>query len=542
MKHALLLSTGLVLSTGSFAQNAHLVRLDTTELNTMQTGAGVPTADGGSAVQVREGANFSLWKCDGYGNAQWQNHYPTAITNADATIATTGNGDVLLGYAGGTQSTWGDTTVPSLELWRIAQDGSVIWRKYMTLDTVFGYMPYFYQRINMVENAQSEIFIMSSSDLNWAGLLSVTKVNASGDVLWGIRIGDPAGSMNFPFSMSSGLVYLAPDGTGGCRVVSAAADNDESVNVIRISSDGALTWGKLFDYLGNAQSFTMAAPAVAENGNTLFFTNTNNMDPNGGTHLVRISESGDLLSVEQYQGSIYCADLINDQGTLMRIENQRVISMNETGDLLTGTGFASLPANEDSTYHFLFNHLALKNGRACFSGSFTATPIGVGLPLVSLAVSSFDVDGANCGLVHWEQEGIHTALPLSIFTCDAMASIAAEPTSPTVMDGSLTPEPRPLLASTNLCSFTSIAPVAETPATFSVNRTLLQAGDPLTVTSDRPLLCSIVDVKGAVVWNDARANQRLEIPTAELTPGLYTLMGREVTGQVVGTAKVVVER
>ena len=84
--------------------------------------------------------------------------------------------------------------------------------------------------------------------------------------------------------------------------------------------------------------------------------------------------------------------------------------------------------------------------------------------------------------------------------------------------------------------------MAETPATFSVNRTLLQAGDPLTVTSDRPLLCSIVDVKGAVVWNDARANQRLEIPTAELTPGLYTLMGREVTGQVVGTAKVVVER
>jgi len=71
---------------------------------------------------------------------------------------------------------------------------------------------------------------------------------------------------------------------------------------------------------------------------------------------------------------------------------------------------------------------------------------------------------------------------------------------------------------------------------------VLLAGDPLTITSDRPLRYSIVDMKGALVWNDARANQRLDIPTAEMTPGLYMLMGRDVTGQVVGTAKVVIER
>jgi hypothetical protein len=532
----------LLLSSGSVAQNAHLVRLDTAALNNISIGEGVPMADGGSVLEVPELGGFSLWKCDAAGTAQWRNRYPWEGAYPTNDIAPTTNGDVLMAYATVNSSTVGDTAIPVLDLWRIGPDGATVWRKHLELDTVFGGWIGFVTQLKIVENEASEIFILSVVDLNWENIVSVTKVDASGAMLWSRRVGDPVNQMSFPFPAGFGsMIYLAPDLSGGCRLVAPATENaDESVYIVNVTADGSLAWGRLFDYLGIASSFSMTEPAVDMAGTTLFQTYTSSA--NGDLHIVRISEAGDLLEVEQY-GTGYWGELSYDQGTVLLRGGYQLMVVNDNGDLVSGVGQISLPDDSAYTYQLPLGKCNVKNGRVCCYGRFMSTPVGAGLPLASPALCRFDLsDPAACDRMTFTPVAPHTSLPLSIFTCTPMTSLACDTLAAMVSDGSLTSEPKPLLASVDLCVLTAIAPVAEIPATFTVNRTLLLSGDPLTVTSDRPLGYCILDMKGAVVWSDPRTNQRLDIPTAELTPGLYMLLGRDVTGQVVGTAKVVVGR
>lgn len=130
MKHGVLIFFSVILSFGCLAQSAHTVRLDTTALNFMNVGEGLPTADGGSVLQIPEPGGFSLWKCDADGQAQWRNHYPTEGQMYTWDIAPTISGDVLFVSSSYWLSQMGDSVVVSWDIRRIAQDGSVSWHRH----------------------------------------------------------------------------------------------------------------------------------------------------------------------------------------------------------------------------------------------------------------------------------------------------------------------------------------------------------------------------------------------------------------------------
>lgn len=545
MKHvsALATSVTLLISVGAIAQGDQFVRLDTSALNFMWVGDGLPTADGGSVFQIPQAGGFSLWKCGADGEAQWRNEYPSEGPVTDWDIAPTASGDILFVSSWFWQSQWMDTLVLGWDLRRIGQDGTVGWHKHFELDTLLSTYFNGIQDVRVVENAASELFVIFAADFDWQNLTSVHKLSANGDLLWSRRIGDTAAAMSFPTpsSLFMNTPHLVPDQSGGCRLVAPATENgDESAYVVRLSSAGELEWARLFDYLGTVSSFTLYAPTVIPDGTTLFITWTDSQ--NGGIHLVRISDAGDLLDVQRYDQGGYTGDLKYDQGTLMVLNGNRVVTISETGDPLSAIGFTAFPDGEDSTYYFQVQRIEVANGRACFAGTFTATPTGAGLPLASPAISSFGLDVQTCGRVVFTPTGTHAALPNSIYTCDAMPTMAADTVGVTASDASLAVEPRTLFGSSNLCVYTAVPEAPSVPAPFLLNRTLLTIGDPLAITSDRPLHLTILDAKGAAVWNNARSDQRQDIPTSGWAPGLYTLLGRDLGGRPVGTAKVVVER
>ncbi len=545
MKHvsALATSVTLLISAGAIAQSDQFVRLDTSALNFMWVGDGLPTADGGSVFQIPQAGGFSLWKCGADGEAEWRNTYPSEGPMTDWDVAPTASGDVLFVSSSFWQSQWLDTLVLTWDIRSIAQDGTVNWHKHFELDTLYGTYFNGIQDVRVVENAASELFVIFAADFDWQNLTSVHKLSANGELLWSRRIGDTAAAMSFPnpSSLFMNTPHLVPDQSGGCRLVAPATDHsDESAYIMSLSADGELEWARLFDYLGIVSSFTLYAPAATADGTTLFLTWTDSQ--NGGIHLVRISDGGDLLDVQRYDQGGYTGDLKYDQGTLMVLNGNRVVTISETGDPLSAIGFTAFPDAEDSTYNFQVQRIEVAVGRACFAGTFTATPIGAGLPLASPAISSFGLDVQTCGRVVFTPTGTHAALPNSIYTCDAMPTMAADTAGVTASDASLAAEPRTLFGSTDLCVYTAVPEGSSVASPFTVNRTLLAIGDPLTITSDHPLRFTIFDAKGAVIWNDARSGQRLEIPTSAWSSGLYTLLGRDLGGRPVGTVNVVLER
>lgn len=545
MKHASLLATVLSLITYSAAraQSDPFVQLDTSALNYIWVGDGLPTADGGCVFQVPQAGGFSLWKCGADGEAQWRNQYPNEGSMTDWDVAPTASGDVLYVSSTSWQSTYMDTLVLAWDLRRIAQDGSVTWHKHFELDTLYSFYFSGMQHIRVVENAASELFVIFVTDLDWQNVTTVHKLSATGDLLWSRRVGDTEAMMSFPSpsSLFASTPYLVPDLSGGCRLVAPATDHsDESAYVMRLSADGELEWARLFDYLGTVSSFVMYTPAVIADGATLFITMTDSQ--NGGIHLVRISAGGDLLDVQRYDQGGYTGDLKYDQGALMVLNGNRVVTISETGDPLSAIGFTTFPDQEDSTYNFQVQRMDVAAGRVCFAGTFTATPTGAGLPLASPAISSFGLDTQTCGRVVFIPTGTHSALPNSIYTCDALPTIAADTIGVATTDASLAVEPRTLFGSTNLCVYTAVPEASHLAASFTVNRTLLNAGDALIATSTGTMNVILRDAKGGLVWQSPLSAQRVDVPTSGLASGLYMLVGSDVNGQALGTVKVAVQR
>lgn len=541
MKHGCTLLFALALTSSSFAQNALNLRLDTVALNGIVTDKGVPTADGGIVLMVPETGGMSLLKCDATGTAQWRSFYPsgtTAYPAADITPCV--NGDVLLAYAN-TQILWNMFGL-AFDVWRIDPNGSVVWHHHYAPETFFGYSWFLGQGISIKENDQSGIFVLMHGEDEQNTHVAVTKIDQSGAIVWNRQVGGPFGmGLPCPGNWCHEHLNLYPDQQGGCRLTLQNGDQShESALAVSLAANGSLAWASQFDYLGTVTTWEMFPHVVNGEGTTILVTMSNSS--NGGMHIVQISGTGTLLKVDRYDiNSYWEASLGFDQGTLIGRRDNDMFTVNEDGTLGSGSTLIGYPSDTDFTYQMGSGHFSVDNGRVLFYGGFTATPTGPGLPLASPAFMSFGItDEAVCGRAPFSV--VHDVLPNSLFTCAAMPMIGSESVAISVTDGSVVPMARPLLTTVDLCTTTAITALYETPAAFSVNRTTLLAGEVLTVTSDRPFHYSIMDVKGSVVWIDARVNQRLDIPTTELTSGLYMLMGRDLTGRVVGTAKVVVER
>jgi hypothetical protein len=488
---------------------------------------------------VVEPGGTSLWKCDAAGTPQWRNVYPAGTGGTSSDIAPCANGDVLLAYAT-IHASW-DTLIPAFELWRIDPNGAVLWHEHYVQDTLFGSIMYYGLEVSVVENDQAELLVLTNLAGSGNERVAVTKVDGSGALIWSRQVGDPLSGMAFPCTLNSclGELSLYPDAQGGCRLTMASADHSESALILCLAPDGSLAWARQFDYLGLVNTFEMFPHVATADGTTVLITLSTSL--NGGLHLIHISATGTLLKVDRYElSSNCCTGLAYDQGALIVRFYDGLFTLNEEGAIASGSQLIPFPADTDFTYTMGSNTFNVHDGRAFFSGTFTSTPIGAGLPMVSPAFTSFGIeDGTVCGRASFT--AAHDVLPNALFTCEPILSLGTDDHALQVASGSLTSVPRPLLASIDLCTLTAIAPVAENRSAFAVDRTLLLAGEPLTVTADRPLRYSVVDIKGATVWSGPRSGLRSTIPTGDLTSGLYMLVGRDVAGEVVGTAKVVVE-
>ena len=543
MKHGCTLLLAIALTNSSFAQNALTLRLDTTALNGIATYEGVPMTDGGNALLVVGDGELSLWKCDASGVAQWRNSYPSAVPNAGRDIAACDNGDVLLAYGGTMQGADPDTVTLALEVWRIASDGSVVWHHRYEQEPQFAQEPSYLEEISIIENGLSDLFVLHHVELGWQHRVAVTRLDATGSVIWSRRVGDQTASMAFPCSSNScvGRINFYPDAQGGCRLTVPTGENfDESALFLSLTADGSLVWASNFDYLGNVNTCETFPPVVLEDGTTVLMTLSTSL--NGGMHLIHISDSGTLLKVDRYDlNSNCCAGLAYDQGTLICRFYETVFTVNGSGGIVAASTSMGLLPDADNDYYLSSSSFQAHDGRVLLSSGFSAYPTGAGLPLASPALVSFALEGTPvCGRV--PSSPVHDELPLSLFTNTPTSDMGAETIELNTVPLPTIPEPRPLLASIDLCVLTSITPTEEVPATFTVNRTLLNAGDVLTVSSSSPMNIVLRDAKGGLVWHSQRIGTRVDVSTATLTAGLYFVTASDATGHRMGTVKVAIER
>lgn len=530
---------GLFFSCDLWAQEDHLVRLDTSSLDYFTVGEGLPTADGGSILEILQPGSFSLWKCDASGQAQWRNSYPSlgAMTSWD--IAPTNSGDVLFVSSGHAQLGTGMNDIPFWELRRIAQDGTVLWRKRVELDSI---SPGFtgFHKVGVVEGEGSDLFVTWATGAWPQTLVTVTKLDATGTFLWSRHIGDIAQMMSFPaqYWMGEDVYYFAPDQLGGCRLVApSAGSDDERMCVLSLAPDGSLDWARLFDRLGPDVYCKMTAPAVANDGSTLFFAH---IASESATHMIRISSSGDLMEVRQDPLGGFSGSLRNDQGNLFMLWGGSIITMSENAELLTVSGFGPLPAGQDSTYFLQYNHLEVSNGRGCFAGSYIATPFGGGQALASPAIASFDLNSTSCGRTGQALNGDYNVLPNTLFTCLPMPTMVSDTLHVVVSDAALDHVQRPVFDATDLCIYTAITPVPAGGPSYTVSRTLLGVGEPLVISSTDPVNAMLIDPRGALIWQSTRTFKSIEIPTEGVAPGIYVVIFCDLTGQALRTVKVTI--
>ncbi len=542
MRSASSLLCALVLTSASFAQNTLNLRLDTTALNGIAIDEAVPTADGGVVLMLPGTSGMSLWKCDANGTAQWRNSYPVPVVNGYRDIASCANGDVLLACASSQQTGW-DTVTMAFDLWRIAVDGSVAWHKMVTAGTLPQAGSLIEQEVEVVENSQGELLLFLHAEINWAHRGIITKMSSTGSLIWNRQLGDPAVGWTFPCAVSScfGKMRIQPDVQGGCLVMMPLSDMDENILLASLDTDGTFAWASHFEYLGVVNAGFVGNAVVDAQGNMLFLTVTTSL--NGGLHVVRITPTGELERVDRYQPyTNCCSSLAMHEDTLLLCYYQNVYGLGTDGAVLYGSTARPLLADADSEYYTTSTWSNARYGRMVSSGAFLATPLEPGLPQASPTLSSFAVsDVASCARTS-AMLPVHDVLPNSIFTCPPYAALDAQPLEATVAEATLDFEQQPLLAAIDLCVLTAIEPLTATVPAFTVNRTLLRVGDALTITSEVLLRCSIIDARGAMVWNAARPDQRTDVPTTQLASGLYTVLGRNISGQLVGTVKVVVEQ
>lgn len=545
MKYGLTIPISLCLLNGVLAQTSQLTRLDTAALNFIFTGPGVPAGNGGTVVMIRETNSFSLEKLSASGEAEWRHRYPPTMANATWDIAPTTNGDVLLAYSGtlDVQGDFFDTVYVSWELWRINPAGEVLWRKVAQEPAIVAYIPAPFSSIRVVESNQGELFLVNTTHITTANLVSLTKFSGEGAPLWSRRIGDTSDGDLVPFpSDIPSRTQASPDPTGGCRLVVPAADYfDESGVIVSITADGSLAWGRLYDYLGLVNDFSMAAAAVSQNGNTLF--QTYSTSENGELHLVRISPSGELLSVEQYGNGLFCENLVNDQGILRMVGAGRVITLNENGDLLEGVGLLPIPASSDSTYSLQIPDMSVMTGRVCLSGSLIATPADAGLPWASLATGTFNIDGSGCGLVHYPMNAPHVALPNSIFTCEPIPSLASETLVVPISDGPQLSEPRTLLEASEVCGlFVGIDEIAAKPSLFEIYPNPCGVGSSVNIRCDGAKRFKLYSTTGSEI-SDFSSSVGLSTPLSctGLPTGLHVIVAFDKDGRRLATAKLEVE-
>lgn len=536
----------LALSKVAVSQSDQFLRLDTAALNGLPTGMGLPMLDGGTALQVREAYAFSLWKCDAAGVPQWRHLYPPVMTYAAGKITRTSNGDILIVYPKLGGSISGDTATVGFDLWRIAPDGAPLWHKDVDMDTLGGLNNYPVEHyIDVEENAQSDIFVLSSVRISSQRMAAVSKLSSAGDVLWSNWIGnagDPSGLVTFPNmgEVSSDVLQLAPDLVGGCRLMSPGSITDEQAILASVNADGSLAWIRQFDYLGVASMSFMGRSAVDPDGTIIFLTDT--YSENQGTHVIRVSVDGDLLSVHRYDPP-FRGDFKYDQGTLFLLHGSSLVTTVDQAGVFAfsnSTHIAFFPSGTDSTYQMNANYTVFKDGLCCHSGSFLATPIAPGLSMASPAFYSFSFSDANaCGITSYPLSSLNDTLPNSIFTCLPIPEMTSEPIATASSDASLTFETRPLLPAIDLCpAFTGISEQG------SMTRIIEVYPNPSTPDGTLTMLCEgtsnfvMYSSTGAVIWNIQTSNNAsTSFSAADLAVGLYPVVAFDKNGRRIATTK-----
>jgi len=179
---------------------------------------------------------FSIIKTDTAGNVSWVKDYNAGPSESPIDFnfcKTNENGFYLVGWAPDSTNYWGDIIIKTDSL------GNIIWNKK-------NYN--FFYNINVTATTDGGAAFLGADSLP-TGYLTVTRVDASGNLLWQKGyIGSVPIGLN-----SNGNNFICDAGNGCFMIVTLADDgvfSDWNIAVIYVDSSGNVLWSKMYGGVG----------------------------------------------------------------------------------------------------------------------------------------------------------------------------------------------------------------------------------------------------------------------------------------------------
>ncbi len=368
--------------------------------------------------------------------------------------------------------------------------------------------------------------------------INLTRLDADGTLLWSKYIGYGEQPV---FTEWNRVGPIGADASGGC-VLAWVPNTGGEVTVARLDTAGDLQWATTWDYTLSAMEFQPLD--VVTDANSRIIITSSMMSEYTDLQRMILDGSGQHIRTDGYDELEWLTEARSvplGSGTAL-ISGTSFTRFDDDGTVVTSLGMSNGGANDIGDYFFAPRAMDVRSGQVFVSGDQSLTPFlpGLGTYTPGYIKNQIDAPG-HCSHSGWNPTLVPIGNDLFTFTPDTSIHVVDAPL--TIIDGSGAVMPRPLLGTSAFCSTVGLAENDLVPG-FEVINNLVGSGGTLLVRSDVQLDIHLTDALGATVVKPlpSRNTGVTELPVGGLSSGVYLVVARNATGQVVGTAKVMIER
>jgi hypothetical protein len=526
---------------GLQAQNSSGM-LDTTTTESGLVRSGVLMADGQVVLSMVADTGLWLWSCDASGTPLWSARYGTdpLWINGRYPLIVCADNTLAFAYLA-PQVEIGDSTLITMHVVRVGADGVLLWDKEIAMipQEQWNWSSYVSpQELRLLETSDNDLILSLTI---WQQVQYVhchlTRLDGDGTFLWSRSIGYGEQPI---FTEWNDVGPIGADGSGGCTLAWVPNTGGE-LGVASVDAAGNLQWATTCDYALSSMEFR-PLDVMSEASGRIVVTSSMSSQY---TDLQRtiLEPSGLHIRTDGYSDFWWLSEARSvplASGSALLLSNT-YLEFDDAGQLVASVTLSNTGSNDVGDYSFASRTMDARSGQVLAAGDRSLTPI---LPGLASYTPGFirTVTDAPGQCAYGGATALYVPMGNELFTFAPDTGIHIAEATVTIVDGIASTVPMPLLDTSPLCSTVGIAE-NDHACGFEVMNNLVGSGGTLLVRSDVPLDILLTDALGATVVKFLRSRNTglTELPVGDLSSGVYIVFARNVSGQVVGAAKVVVE-
>lgn len=527
---------------GLHAQNSSGL-LDTTTTAAALVRSGVLMADGQVVLSMVGDTGLWLWSCDASGTPLWSARYGTdpLWINGRYPMMVCADNTLALAYLA-PQVEIGDSTLITMHVVRLGADGVVLWDKEIAMipQEQWDWSAYvFPQELRLLETSDHDLILSLTI---WQQVQYIhyhlTRLDGDGTFLWSRSIG--YGDQPI-FTEWNDVGPIGADSSGGCTLAWIPNTGGE-LGVASVDVAGNLQWANTCDYALSSMEFRPLDVTSEANGRIVVTSSMSSQY----TDLQRtiFEPSGLHIRTDGYSDFWWLSEARSvplASGSALLLSNT-YLEFDDAGQLVASLTLSNAGSNDVGDYSFASKTMDVRSGQVLAAGDRSLTPILPGLTSYTPGFIRNVIDApGQCA--YGGATASYVPMGNDLFTFAPDTGIHIVEATVTIVDGIGSTVQMPLLGTSPLCSTVGLAESDHAPG-FEVINTLLGSGGTLLVRTDVPLDIHLTNALGATVMKPLRSRSAglTEIPVGDLSSGVYVVVARDLTGQVVDATKVVVER